>query len=244
MGRPNLWSRVGYWFRPAGRPVGANDQETLDRYAGSPPTAEGGAIGGGDSVARLRLNRAGSSLERLETEYTRVVNLIESVQKHLETQGERTEQVARSLDRLAESLGHLPEASKTHLELVSAISERITSNGAAAKRIEDSLSQLPQIADAQRETMVSIGRQLDLSRQSSERTATTLDGFQQAVTLLGEATAASAKALQALRSEATVREDRVAAILQAQTQRFTWFAWAATSLALVAAAVGLMALLR
>jgi hypothetical protein len=183
-------------------------------------------------------------MERLEEEYARVVNIVESVQKHLEQQGERAESMAGSLTRLAESLDHMPETSKTQLELLSTMNHQMGVDGACVKRVEENLSQLPRLADAQRETMVSIGRQLDLSRQTNDRVATTLDGFQQAVTLLGEATGASAKALQDMRSDASSREERVATILQEQTRRFTIFAAVAVGLLLVAGVIGVIALIR
>jgi hypothetical protein len=110
--------------------------------------------------------------------------------------------------------------------------------------VEENLSQFPRLADAQRETMVSIGRQLDLSRQTGDRVGTTLEGFQQAVTLLGEATGASAKALQEMRRNSLEREERVATILQEQTRRLTLFSVAALSASIVAAVIGIIALLR
>jgi hypothetical protein len=73
---------------------------------------------------------------------------------------------------------------------------------------------------------------------------TTLEGFQQAVTLLGEATGASAKALQDMRWDASAREERLATILQEQTRRFTLFAAGAVGLAVVAGVIGIIAILR
>lgn len=193
---------------------------------------------------KFRLARTGSAMERLEEEYARVIKIVESVQKHLEHQSERGESMAGSLNRLAESLEHLPETSKAQVELLSAMNHQMGVDGASVKRVEENLSQLPRLADAQRETMVSIGRQLDLSRQTGDRVGTTLEGFQQAVTLLGEATGASAKALQEMRSHASEREERVATILQEQTRRLTFFAVAALGASIVAAVIGIIALLR
>jgi len=183
-------------------------------------------------------------MERLEEEYARVIKIVESVQMHLELHSERGESMAGSLNRLAESLEHMPETSKAQVVLLSKLNHQMGVDGACVKRVEENLSQLPRLADAQRETMVSIGRQLDLSRQTGDRVGTTLEGFQQAVTLLGEATGASAMALQDMRRTASEREERVATILQEQTRRLTFFAVAALSASIVAAAIGIFALLR
>ncbi|UCC30178.1 MAG: hypothetical protein JSU86_18510 [Phycisphaerales bacterium] len=193
-------------------------------------------------MSRIRFSRSGPNLERLEEEYARIVNLMESIQTHLASQAERSDIMARSLDRLAEGLAQVPEASRRHLELLSTISEAATADAASAKRVEEGLVQLPQLADAQRETMVSLGRQLDLSRQTSERVADTMDQFREAVTKLSEATGASTRTLREMHQEAEVRDERAASLLQVQTRRLTMFAWSAIGLAVIVAVVGLIAL--
>ncbi len=250
MERATLWSRVGHWLRTSRRPGGHDPYAPIGPNApgddGGVPPMGPGVIPSETSVPtpKFRLARMGTTAERLEAEYSRVVKLVESVQTHLELQGERSESITRSLNRLAESLAHLPETSKTQLELLSTMSQQMSVDGACVKRVEENLSQLPRLADAQRETMVSIGRQLDLSRQTSDRVGTTLEGFQQALTLLGEATGTSAKALQEMRWDASSREERVATILHEQTRRLTYFAAAAVGLSAVAAVIGLIALIR
>ena len=136
------------------------------------------------------------------------------------------------------------ETGHVHLDLLSRISEAAQADAASAKRVEEGLLQLPQLADGQRETMVSIGRQLDLSRQTNERIADTMEGFQQAITSLGETVEASSKALQEMRWDATAREERVASLLQHQTRWLVTFGWSAIGFAAIAAIVGLIVLLR
>ncbi len=199
---------------------------------------------GTGAMSRLRLTRPGPNWERLEEEYGRVVNLMDAIQKHLASQDERSDMMVSSLDRLAENFKEMPQASRRHLDLLSGISEAVQADAASTKHVEEALSQLPQLADAQRETMVSIGRQLDLSRQTSEQVAGTMEGFQQAVTRLSETTEASSKALQEMRWDATAREERVATLLQKQTRWLLVFAWSAIALAAIAAVVGLIAILR
>lgn len=249
--RATLWSRVGHWLRPSARSSGPDRFPSIDAPIdplgdGSTASSDPGIITADLSSTgpKYRLARTTSAIDRLEEEYARVIKIVESVQKHLELQSERGDSMAGSLNRLAESLEQMPETSKAQVELLSAINHQMSVDGACVKRLDENLSQLPRLADAQRETMVSIGRQLDQSRQTDERMGTTLEGFQQAVTLLGEATGASAKALQDLRINASAREERVAALLQVQTRRLTYFAAAAVGLAIIAAVIGMIALLR
>lgn len=251
MEKATLWSRVGHWLRPSARTGEPQRFPPIDAAFGPPgegnPTSTDTGIVTSDTSSigpKVRLARTTSAIDRLEEEYARVIKIVESVQKHLELQSERGETMAGSLKRLAESLEQMPETSKAQVELLTTINQQLGVEGACVKRLDENLSQLPRLADAQRESLVSIGRQLDLSRQTDERVGTTLEGFQQAVTLLGEATGASAKAIQDMRLNASEREERVATLLQAQTRRLTYFAAAAVGASIVAAAIGLIALLR
>jgi hypothetical protein len=248
MEKATFWSRVGHWFRPSGRSV------TVDDIGQDGPMGDGGGAHLSDSPvsdvlppsggSRFRLARTSPAVERLEEEYSRIVRLVESVQTHLERQGERSEVMARSLSSVADSLTSLPEASRSNSEALSAINVRLETDGATLKRLDDNLSPLPRLADAQRETMVTIGRHLEVARESNEKLVTTLDGFQQAVTLVSEATSATARALQQIRVDAGAKEDRVAAALREQTRRMTMFAAAAVGLATVAAVLAVVALFR
>ena len=152
--------------------------------------------------------------------------------------------MARSLDQMSVSLSHSPEDSQKGLELLTNISESAAAGAVCAKRAEEGMMQLPQLADAQREAMVSMDRHLDVSQQTTERLTGTMTEVRQALTSLGEATEASTKGLSDMRCDAAARDERVAGLLQKQTMRLTMFAWSVLVLALVAAAVGLVALLR
>ena len=253
MEKPTFWSRVGHWFKRSPRPVGYGFQEApagaLERTSNvngdirNAPNASTSTEGKG-TISKFRFSRSGTNLERLDEEYARVVNLMEAIQTHLEMQAKRSDIMARSLDRLAEGLAQVPDASRKHLELLSTISEAVAAGAASAKRVEESLIQLPQLADAQRETMVSIGRQLDLSQQTSGRVADTMDESREAITKLSVATEASTRTLREMHQEAGVRDERAAFLLQEQTRRLVMFAWSAIGLAVVVAVVGLIALFR
>jgi len=248
-----FWSRVGHWFRRAGRATGDTAEPTTARRLGLTSELESltpsGGLASSDgqpaaSFLRRRSSRSRPDLEWLEEQNARVVKLIGAVQTHLASQAEESRRVARSLERLAESLSQMPEASKQELELLTRIQDSMTADLAGTKRIEESLCQLPQLADAQREAMVSIGRQLDSSRETGERVASTLGEVQKAVGGLGEATNASAKAVQELRHDASARGERIAELVEHQTRRLTTFTWALIGLAVVAAVVGLVAVIR
>lgn len=249
MEKATFWSRVGHWFRPGGKSVSVDeiggdgamsDGQGSALSASTPPDVLGASSGG----SRFRLARSSSAVERLEEEYARIVRLVESVQTHLERQGERADVMARSLSSVADSLSSLPDSTRSNSEALASINERLEEDAAALKRLDDNLSPLPRLADAQRETMVTIGRHLEDARETNEKIVTTLDGFQETVTMVSEATSATARALQQIRSDSLAKEDRVASALREQTRRMTQFAVAAVALATVAAVVAVVALIR
>ena len=253
MENTGFWSRVGSWLKRPGQAAGRSREDTtmtslnVEPLTDADPPDHTGVRAAADEsrpLSRLRFSRSGHNLQRLEEEYARIVNLIDGIEKHLASQAEQSQKMARSLEQMAVSLTHAPEASQKELELLSNISDSAAAGVACTKRAVEGLIQLPQLADAQREATVSIDRQLDVSQQTTERLTGTMAEVRQAITRLGEATEASTTGLNLLRCDAAARDERVAGLLETQTRRLTIFAWSALGLALVAAAVGLVALLR
>jgi hypothetical protein len=173
-----------------------------------------------------------------------VVDLIGSLQEFSKLQDERAERVAESLERIAENLTGVREASGNQTELLTEIRAQLQAGTAGGKRLEDALSELPRIADAQRETMVSIGRQLDVLRESGEQETKTTDELRQSVSRLVETTLASTAAFKEMHVDSAAREEQMAKLVQEQTRRLTFFALAAVALAVVAALASVAALLR
>lgn len=195
-------------------------------------------------MTKLRWMKPNPQLERLETEYTRVVDLVDAIEKHLASQVEHAHHMSQSLERLAEGVAALPDASRQQLDLLGKINESVTAGLTNSKQLQEGFSQLPQLADAQREAMVAIGRQLDASRDGEERLVETLQGMGESVAKLGDVTDSSSQALQAMRRDALARDDRIIAVMEQQTGKIAIFAWSALGLAAVGAILGLVALLR
>jgi len=161
----------------------------------------------------------------------------------MEEQGERSQRIADSLDRLNETLASLPRTASEQSGILARMDQRLASEAASLKKLEEELCQLPGLADAQREAMVSIHRQLESSREGSQRLNTTLGEFRDGLGKLTEATDATGRALERVSGEAVAREDRLATLLERQGKRFTIFAIAATAAAVLAAGAAAAAIL-
>lgn len=248
MEKTSFWSRVGGLLRRPGRTPGSRGDDRSAGLSGTGPMTDTDTVDSeGCAVVpskRGLTRREPSGRERLEEGFVRVVELVESMQGHFRLQDERAERMAESLDRIAENLAGVPEASKTQTESLGEIRAQLQVGAAGAKRLEDSLSELPRIADAQRETMVSIGRQLDVLREAGERETETMDELRQSAARLEEATHASTAALKDMDAGSTAREEQMAELVREQTRKLTLFALAVIALAVVAALVSVVALFR
>lgn len=195
-------------------------------------------------LSRFRLTRNTPNLERLEEDYERIVGLVDNIQAHLSAQEQRGESMVQSLERMAICLSDLPGLTRQQLDILTQLQEIAVTQSGSMKRLEGELMQLPRIADAQRETLVSIDHRLEESRKTDERVAASMEAFHGSVSLLSETSRATAHKMEQMREDATSREERLAKLLEEQTDRLTQFAFCAIALALIAIVVGLIAVFR
>ena len=262
-----LWSRVGRWLKKTDKVGMPGDSAThptsLDALAdpleNEDPGEHAGDAGRSPASTGLtpiakpersrapglfRRSRPHADLERLEAQYGRVENLMDAIERHMESQADRSERIACSLDNLAQSLTGVPEAFRHQLEVLSNIRETVTAEQDRAGRIEESLAQWPRVADAQRETMVSISRQLDEAREANAGTTSAVEQCRHAFAKVEETTGASTKAMERFTGDARAGTERMVNLLEKQSGRFQLFAWAAISLAGVAAVIAVLSLLK
>ncbi len=239
--RQKFWSRMGNWIKSPGRGALRADgaESAVGEISRDHATGEEARTVGSGRVAHVP-----TPIERLEQQQSRVTVLVESMQEHMTSQAQRTDSIARSLEKLAESLSHLPESAQTQLGMLEKIGEEVVRGVGSARRLEDSLAQLPQLADAQREAMVSIGHQLEASRESNVGVSDALMGVRNVVSQVGESAAASTASLRDLRSDLATREQRVVHVLEDQASQRQHFAWVMIGLVTALLLVGIVALVR
>jgi uncharacterized protein YukE len=176
------------------------------------------------------LSKKELTLERLHEGYQKVIGLVESIQVHLDKQDQRGESMTKAMQSLADQMRPVNESANEQLRVLGEMNGRI--------------SELPRLAQAQNEVITTIGLHLEATSQTQDRISSTLDGFQRAVTHLGDATNASSTAFRQMHADSSAREERMARVLQDQTRRFTWIASMAITIAVVSAAISAVALLR
>jgi archaellum component FlaC len=236
----NFWRRMGEWFRSPGR-----SESDFDSGDGGVAVADASSVEHA-LVASTPTQpvAADRTLERLETEYHRVVGLIESISIHLEGQEQRAVSMTESIDALTAALSSLPEDARAEAEALDGIREQLKEDAVRAKRLEDQFAGLPKLADMQRETMASIDRRLSDDVDRNERIHDSLGEVRQALVAVGESATASTNVLREVHAQTLDREERMGSLLEAQSRRLTWIAAIAITVAAAAVVVSAIALFR
>ena len=251
MPQQRIWSRIGHWLKSGDRTRGQEEGSTRPP---ADPQAEGFTEPnfGLDSASCLedaiipstvsRKSEKEQLLERVEDGYARVTSLVESIRTHMETQDQRSAEMAQALTALADSLHELPGNGQAQVEVLERIEAQLEGQAVRGRKLEENLTQWPRLADAQRETLTAVGRELELNREAGSETRATLEGLGAAVQTLSSATEATSATMRQLQEEAAQREQQMAQVLQERTTRLTWFVAGVTALAAVAVVIAVAAL--
>lgn len=222
MEKQRFWSRVGHWFKPGttgGAPEGQPGQTGGDGFVN--PATDPIVHDGSRGLLHLRRSGQGQALHRLQDGYVKLTGLVDSIHNHLQTQDDRTRQMADALSQLAQTVGQLPEAAQAQHKQLAVVAEQLESSNARLARWESTISQIPSLGEAQRETLQALGEQIGLTRQTHEHIARSMDGFGEAFNSLGQAFGASVETLKDLQVSAASREDSLTTLLAEHNRRFT-----------------------
>lgn len=176
------------------------------------------------------------SLQRLEENYERLGGLIESIQKHLQTQDDRTRKIADALSSLAAPVAKLPESLRRQEEQLAAIAEQLECANERSARFEATLAELPKVADAQRQTLLAVRDEIESAKKTQDRLADSMSGFRDAVAGLTQSSTASLDTLKGLQSTAGERDERLVVLLTEHNRKFSRLFTVAIVLAAVLAA--------
>ena len=160
------------------------------------------------------------SLAQLQEGYERVTKVIDEIQKHLATQGERTERICGALEQLAHSMSDLPSHARQQLETLQTMAGQLEAANTHSQRLTDAVSEIPKSARAQSETLNGIRRQMEMSGEQAVMTSQNLDKLGSAVQALGQADATQGEMLRQMQSVAEQQGTQLNAIIERQARRF------------------------
>ncbi len=179
MEQAGFWSRVGQWFKTSRR--GDAPDVSLTRLPrggllgqeGPNPPADGLRTG----LTFSRRRQREQAIEQLQEAYQQVAGLIESIVNHLQTQQERSGQVATALTRLAHTTTQVCEAAVAQSEQLGAIAAQLEAGNDRARRWEQTLFNLPKLAEGQREALTALRQELQAGQEADRRMIDTMEGL-------------------------------------------------------------------
>lgn len=246
MPKTAFWSRMGQWLKPGDRPnghAGEHHQPVGNVSAVAACDVEGGN-GRRWWTKLLRTEEArdlhGVSLDR---ERRRANGRSGGGKTNGRHGGGELYELTGLVDRLTGSVGGLPQIARQQSVSLRLLTSRMESQADIINRLENTLAQIPHIADAHREAMVSVSRQIEMLRETTNRSASVLNGCQTTLDRIDNASESAVEAVQELQAQMVAREARTAGLLIEQSRRMNLLGAAGLFLAGTAAVTGTLTLI-
>ena len=247
MEKSTLWTRVNGWIKHPRRSMGWNSIET-----GVPPVEKVDSYSlSGDNVHASPGNghrrtwlSFGSNRRNSEEQSRQISELVRALQTQAERQTKVAENANANLERLIGSLAVIPTVMQTQQEALIAIQRRLEMQSTSQKQLEEVVDHLGDISEAVRESSVAFAAYSEVARQSGERVTSELQQQGQAVAQLAQSVTPMARAVNDLRFDIGSRGEDLTQCVSQLNRKLVQFASATLILALIAAIIGVVALLR
>lgn len=235
MQETGMWNRMRRLL--AGGPKPAANRKSSDSASGG--QASLGKAQKKESAltqaAPLGFRSTPSSADQLQGTYQRLVDLVDSIQRHQTSQDQRASQIADSLMQMAETLSDIREKNAAQIDTLSRVADQLSASNERASRWEERIADLPELMASQRDAVLTVAKQMENAGQRDENFLRSLSSFEEAVGALGDATTASSVAIKNLQVSTLESDERVASLLKEQNRRFVMLF--GLTLVLIAAAV-------
>ncbi|UCD27611.1 MAG: hypothetical protein JSV03_10900 [Planctomycetota bacterium] len=169
----------------------------------------------------VRLSKREQAIAQLQQGYDRVTQLIEDIQKHLASQGERSDRICSSLDQLARSMSDTPNLSRQQAHTLEAIVGQLEMTNVRTQQLTETVGEIPKITRAQSDTLAGINRQLEMAGEQNVVANQTMDKLGQAITALGESNNSQAQILQEINAKTNQQNEVLSQLIAKQSKRFT-----------------------
>lgn len=236
--KQSLWLRIGSWVRPRSdhtQPLLATvdnrvDFDMTDEDVSAQPAAPKA------TVRRMPWRRRGETLGQIRTGYDKVLDLVDSIQRHLAKQNHCSADMAGSLTELAKGMSALPEAARNQTDRLRRLTDELEASNQQLEGVAGIIHDWPRAALAQKKALESIAIQLESSAAATDRLSERLDSLGQTVKMLTDASTQEVDCLRHLQYCAERQETRLSTLIENQTRRFTLL-FACTTLMAVTVAV-------
>lgn len=176
--------------------------------------------------------------------YEQVLNLIERIGNHLDTQAQRSDRMVSLLERLPNALEALPDIRKNSEKLTSAIENHFDAQKQRDGQLREAIEELGAGADRQNQALTLIQNEIQAGQQREAELATVLTDFRTTLKNMGETNERSVEVLKNLAVRSHQQETRFASILQRQNKTLMIVASAVVISSIAGLVVAILAILR
>lgn len=211
-----FWTRMKGLIRSPARGTEAPDDTVVPA---DEETGEMADPANGGMLSRWR--RSEELIERLETGYGRVTELMVSIQQHQRKQEGTAEQISSSLEQVSGSLTALESNGRDQAATLGRIADELKTGNERAGRWEAKLDEFPELARAQRDALCTVSSHLEAVVRHDVQLTDSLSSFKDAVSTLSDATTASSVAVKNLQMSALEAQADLGALIRQQNKRFS-----------------------
>ncbi len=250
MTKLGFWSRIGGWIRRGERQATEDSSTGNVEGVDEARTSAGPSAGadGDDASAAERITAAVSrrgrrevSLSKLQEGYDRVLDMMDQLQTHMQTQESTTEQISEAMTQLSRSLSDLPSLNRQQAELLSAIAAQLETSTVRTQQLSDAIGELPRVTRQQTEALSGVQRQLEMGAEADVQLSSSMQSFGRSIDKLGDAAESQTASLNELHVANADRHAQLDEILHRQTRQFTILVAITAILAGAAIVVGTIA---
>lgn len=189
-----------------------------------------------------RWGRREQALQKLQEGSDQLVELTVSVEHHMSSQQERTENLVQSVGQVDAKLDALSEPLRDQLAMTGTIASQLETANERAEQVVRALAELPQTLSAQSGALKEMAEQLSLGTENTAQLATSLTEMGAAMQNLMQQSHAQSDALRRVEDSSRRRDQVLTETLQEQTRRLTMLLVVALVVAAGGLAVGSVAI--
>jgi len=168
----------------------------------------------------LPWQRRAQSVEQLREGQQRVLEMMDAMRTHFDSQDNRSEQMTHSVEHIAGTLERLAETQARQREFIAAIATHIETAGRQTRAISEALREVPATLQAQADAAARIAEQVEATRGVETRVVDSLDNVGRSVETLRDSSTRQAQSLEDLHRINHEHQQSVAVLLREQSRRF------------------------
>jgi len=176
--------------------------------------------------------------------HEQLVNLIQRIDDHLNSQAERADRMLTLLERLPEALDAMPQIRKNGEHVVAVLERHMDAQRERDEQLRETMNGLGEGSRRQAEALTLIRDEIRAGQEREQQITNVLGDFRETLTNLGKTNEQSIEVLRRLSEHSKERESKLARILEKHSRILIVIAGAAVASSLAGLAVSIVAMIN